>query len=43
VDAGIARLLEIYRFAVYNPIERSGRSQKTADAPDLSPSEVPTA
>jgi glycosyltransferase involved in cell wall biosynthesis len=43
VDAGIARLLEIYRFAVDNPIERSGRSQKTADASERLPSEVTTA
>jgi glycosyltransferase involved in cell wall biosynthesis len=43
VDAGIARLLEIYRFAVDNPIERSGRSQETADASERSPSEVTTA
>ena len=28
-DAGVARLLEIYRFAVEHPIERSGRSSES--------------
>jgi glycosyltransferase involved in cell wall biosynthesis len=41
LDAGIARLLEIYRFAVEHPIERSGRSQHTARRSGRSPFGVP--
>ena len=40
LDAGIARLLEIYRFAVENPIEGSGRSQPGAGRSGRSPSGV---
>jgi len=40
-DAGIARLLEIYRFAVDSPIERSRRrTQDAADPSERSPSGV---
>ncbi len=36
-EAGVDRLLEIYRFAVDNPIERSGRSGRVADRPGRPP------
>lgn len=36
-DAGIARLLEIYRFAMEHPIERSGRSRQIAGRSGRSP------
>jgi glycosyltransferase involved in cell wall biosynthesis len=39
-DTGIARLLEIYRFAVDNPIERSRRSNKTPEPSGRYPSGV---
>ena len=39
-DAGIARLLEIYRFAVENPIEGSGRLQPGAGRSGRWPSGV---
>jgi glycosyltransferase involved in cell wall biosynthesis len=35
-DAGIDRLLEIYRFAVDHPVERSGRSRHSASRSDRS-------
>jgi glycosyltransferase involved in cell wall biosynthesis len=37
-DTGIARLLDIYRFAVEHPIERSGRSRQIAGQPGRSTS-----
>ena len=37
-DAGIARLLEIYRFAVEHPVERSGRSRRVVGRSDRSAS-----
>ena len=41
-DAGIGRLLEIYRFAIAHPIDQSRHSRKIAGRSRRSPSEVPS-
>jgi len=41
-DAGVARLLEIYRFALEHPIEWSGRSRQTRGRSGRSQFEVPS-